>query len=184
MAKIDILAPFILSFEGGYVNDPHDKGGATNKGVTIAVWRKYGYDKNGDGKINEKDVMRISDADAIKIMKKIFWDAWKADEIKDQSVANILVDWLWASGSYAITWTQRALGLKVDGKVGPVTVAAINKQPSKELFVKLHKLRLDYIDYICKKNANNLRYKKGWVIRINAIGYGSLTYANGKTSKF
>lgn len=49
MAKIDILAPFILSFEGGYVNDPHDKGGATNKGVTIAVWRKYGYDKNGDG---------------------------------------------------------------------------------------------------------------------------------------
>lgn len=29
MANIDILSPFILSWEGGFVNDPHDRGGAT-----------------------------------------------------------------------------------------------------------------------------------------------------------
>ena len=37
MAKIDSIAKFILSFEGGFVNDPVDRGGATNKGVTIAT---------------------------------------------------------------------------------------------------------------------------------------------------
>ena len=42
MAKIDILAPFILSYEGGFVNDPLDRGGATNMGVTIATWKSVG----------------------------------------------------------------------------------------------------------------------------------------------
>lgn len=40
MADIKVLVPFILSWEGGFVNDPDDKGGATNKGVTIATWIK------------------------------------------------------------------------------------------------------------------------------------------------
>ncbi len=53
MAKIDYLAPFILSFEGGFVNNPNDKGGATNKGVTIATWKKVGYDKDGDGEVDQ-----------------------------------------------------------------------------------------------------------------------------------
>ena len=35
--------PFVLRWEGGYVNHPADPGGATNKGVTQKVydsWRK------------------------------------------------------------------------------------------------------------------------------------------------
>ena len=47
MARVEVLSPFILSWEGGYVNDPCDAGGATNKGVTIATWKRQGYDKNG-----------------------------------------------------------------------------------------------------------------------------------------
>ena len=41
MADYRILKPFILRWEGGFVNDPNDSGGATNKGVTIATFRKY-----------------------------------------------------------------------------------------------------------------------------------------------
>ena len=52
MADVKILAPFILKWEGGFVNHPNDPGGATNKGVTIAVWKKQGYDKDGDGDID------------------------------------------------------------------------------------------------------------------------------------
>jgi lysozyme family protein len=29
--------------EGGYVNDPSDRGGETNHGVTVAVARAFGY---------------------------------------------------------------------------------------------------------------------------------------------
>ena len=33
MAEVKKLVPFILKWEGGFVNDPDDLGGATNKGV-------------------------------------------------------------------------------------------------------------------------------------------------------
>lgn len=39
MANVNQLAPFILKWEGGFVNDPADLGGATNMGVTIGTWK-------------------------------------------------------------------------------------------------------------------------------------------------
>ena len=96
MAKLEPLAKFILSYEGGYVNDPHDLGGATNRGVTIATWKAQGYDKNGDGKIDVEDLKLISVEDAVGIMRRNYWNRWKADSIENQSLANALVDWTWA----------------------------------------------------------------------------------------
>lgn len=52
MADVRKLAPFILKWEGGFVNDPDDLGGATNMGVTIGTWKSCGYDKDGDGDID------------------------------------------------------------------------------------------------------------------------------------
>ena len=39
MADYKILKPFILKWEGGFVNDPNDFGGATYKGITLATFR-------------------------------------------------------------------------------------------------------------------------------------------------
>ena len=47
MANVYKLAPWILKWEGGFVNDPADLGGATNMGVTIGTWKSCGYDKDG-----------------------------------------------------------------------------------------------------------------------------------------
>ena len=85
MAQIEKLLPFILKWEGGYVNDPHDLGGATNMGVTLDTWKRLGYDKNDDEVIDEEDMKLLTQQDFRSILL-VYWNRWKADEIVSQSL--------------------------------------------------------------------------------------------------
>ena len=150
MADVKKLAPFILKWEGGFVNDPDDLGGATNMGVTMATYKVY-CKRKGRPEPAIDDLKHLSNDEWIDILKSLYWDKWKADQIKSQSVANILVDWVWASGHYGIKIPQELLGVTADGIVGKNTLAAVNNYPSQhELFDKIRQARLDYIDRICK----------------------------------
>lgn len=174
MAEVEKFEPFVLRWEGGskYTNKKSDRGGATKYGITIATWRTVGYDKNGDGKIDEKDVQLISEEDFKKVLKRNFWDKWKADEIKNQSVAEILVDWLWASGKWGIIKPQQLLGVKADGIVGKQTLAAVNGYPNqRQLFEALKNARKSYINKLIKADPSQIVNKKGWLNRINALEY-------------
>ena len=172
MADVKKLVPFILKWEGGFVNDPDDLGGATNMGVTIGAWKSCGYDKDGDGDIDVDDLHLLTREDVVnRVLKPHYWDRWKADEIKSQSVANILVDWAWASGVHGIEIPQRLLGVKVDGIVGPKTLEAINRQNPRELFDRIKIARFDFIEDICRKRPANNKFKRGWMNRINDIAY-------------
>jgi len=130
MADVNLLAPKIFKWEGGFVNDPLDLGGATNMGVTLATWRQVGYDKDGDGDIDVDDIRKLTREDATVVLKKFYWDRWKADLIRNQSVAEILVDWVWASGKWGIVIPQRLLNVGDDGIVGNQTIEAVNSAKS------------------------------------------------------
>lgn len=166
MADYSKLKPFILKWEGGYVNDKDDLGGATNKGITLATFRSvYGSDKK------VKDLKAMTDQQWQYIFKTLFWDAWKADRINDQNVANILVDWVWASGAYGIKIPQKLLGVAIDGIVGAKTIAAVNARDGKALFNELKEERIAFIDRICRTRPQNKKFKKGWLNRINSLKY-------------
>lgn len=166
MANHKILESFVLKWEGGFVNDKDDLGGATNMGVTLATYRSvFGSKKT------VKDLKRMTRVQWGVIFKKYYWDKWKADDIKDQNVANILVDWLWCSGSYGIKIPQKVLGVSIDGIVGTKTIAAINARDGRELFDAIKQERKDYIDSICQTRPQNMKFKKGWLNRINSLDY-------------
>lgn len=172
MADVKKLAPFILKWEGGFVNNPNDPGGATNKGVTIAVWKTQGYDKDGDGDIDVADLKLITPDDATKVLKSNYWDRWFADQIQSQAVANTLVDWVWGSGAWGIKIPQRILGLKEDGVVGYVTLNKLNdaiKKDKQGLLTKLYQARFDYLKDIISKNPKLKTFEKGWNNRMNDL---------------
>lgn len=170
MAKVELLAPFIKKWEGGFVNDPYDLGGATNMGITIGTFTYYRKLK-GFVAPSITELKNISDKEWLDILKTLFWDKWKADEIENQSVANILVDWVWASGSYGIKLPQKILEVNIDGIVGPKTIAAVNAQDSEKLFKAIKAERIAFIERICQSRKANNRYKKGWLNRINDIKF-------------
>ena len=125
MAEVSKLIPFIRKWEGGFVNDPDDPGGATNMGVTIGTYELYCKEK-GYPRPTVERLKNLKESDMVDILKTMYWDKFKADDIQSQSVANICVDWIWISGVTAIKRVQRVLSVKQDGVVGPVTLAAIN----------------------------------------------------------
>jgi len=166
MAQISKLAPIIAKWEGGYVWDKADKGGATNMGVTIATWRAVGYDKDGDGYIDVQDIKLLNTHDFEAVLK-IYWNRWKSDKIINQSVANILVDWVWGSGVWGIKIPQRILGVVQDGVIGDKTLCALNAQNQKEFFDKIFAERVKFLDNIVKNNPSQKKFIKGWKNRLN-----------------
>lgn len=166
MSKIELLSPLILKWEGGYVNDPLDAGGATNMGVTVATWRAVGYDKDGDGDIDAQDVKIMSKEDFNKVLRQ-YWDRWQADKIVNQSIANILVDWVWGSGKWGIKIPQRLLGLKDDGVVGNITLAKVNSQDPKQLFDTIYQARVHFLQDIVTRKPSQKRFIKGWKNRLS-----------------
>lgn len=189
MAKVDVLLPFILKWEGGFVNDPADAGGATNKGVTLTTWRNIGYDKDGDGDIDVQDLKLLSSADVRdRVLKPHYWDRWKADLIQSQKVANILVDWVWGSGKHGIVIPQRLLGVADDGIVGDKTLSAVNFADPDQLFDAIFQARVDFFNEITEASIReyekkigrkakeaelmkytNKRFLKGWLNRLDDI---------------
>lgn len=172
MADVGKLLPYILKWEGGFVDDPLDRGGATNKGVTISTWRRCGYDKDGDGDIDVDDLRLLTKDDVLnRVLKPHYWDRWIADRINNQSVANILVDWVWGSGAHGIRIPQRMLGLDDDGIVGPKTLAAVNSADSSSLFKLIRTERREFLYRIVERDATQKRFINGWLNRLNGLIY-------------
>lgn len=187
MANIEKLVPFIIQFEAGispagltseklfekaratgFANDPDDSGGATMVGVTMATYTDYCHKKGYPHPTVER-LRSLTYAQWLDILKTMYWDRWRADEIESQPVAEILVDWVWTSGRHGITLPQSILGVTVDGIVGPETLAAVNRQTPELFFGRIVAARRAYIDRICISQSKYNKFKRGWHRRIDAL---------------
>lgn len=171
MADVKKLVPFVLKWEGGWVNDPDDLGEATNKGVTFKTYKQY-CRIVGKPIPSIGDLRRLTDDEFADILKTLYWDKCKADFIESQSVANAIVDWAWHSGTgTAIKAVQEIVGVKVDGIIGNITLAAINSRSPLPLFGQIKQARIAYINRITNARPANQKFHRGWMNRINSLVY-------------
>lgn len=166
MANYKQLIPTILKWEGGWANDSLDRGGMTMKGITMDSYKTFCQTQNRPIP-TPSDLQNISEDEWSNIFKTMYWDRWKADQIQNQSIANILVDWVWASGVWGVKIPQRLLGVVEDGIVGSQTITALNRQNPAEFFAKVHAKRIYFVENIVHRDPTQARFIKGWKNRIN-----------------
>ena len=154
----------------GFANDPDDSGGATQVGVTIGTYTDY-RNRKGLPRPTVEQLKNLHYEEWRDILKTMFWDRFKADQIKSASIAKLCVDWLWGSGNYAIKNTQQVLTENNDGIVGVKTLAALNSDDPSSVFKKVWKKRRDYYYGIVAKNAKKQKFLKGWLNRLNDCKY-------------
>lgn len=146
----------LITHEGGFSNHPDDPGGATMYGVTETVARANGY----QGAMRD---MPLSFAK--KIYKAMYWDTCRCDSMPD-AIRYPLFDAAVNSGpGQAIKWLQSAVGVKVDGAIGPVTQQAVNMAAPQVLRQQMIGKRLRFMTEL----KNWPSFSKGWARRIAAI---------------
>ena len=138
----------LLGNEGGYTVDD---GGPTNWGITEAVARRNGY--SGDMRDLSRDV-------AMNIAQKEYWLPNHCDQFSD-GVAFQVLDAAYNGGSPA-RWLQEAVGVPVDGVIGPVTIQAVNSANQDKVVMRFLSYRLTYLTSLSVWQT----YGKGWSNRI------------------
>lgn len=75
-SNFDAALGVTLVYEGGFSDNPHDPGGATNLGITgrtLAAWRGHS--------VTSADVKALTRAEAAAIYRKQYWDAIDGDSL-------------------------------------------------------------------------------------------------------
>ncbi|CAB4124529.1 zliS Lysozyme family protein [uncultured Caudovirales phage] len=150
----------VLAHEGGYVNDPRDPGGRTNRGVTQRAWEAYiGHS------VDEPTMRALSVADVTPFYKTQYWDKIKGDALPS-GIDCVVFDYAVNSGtSRAAKALQQAAGVLVDGAIGPATLAAVNAADHPRLIERICDLRLAFLRGLSTFAA----FGKGWTCRVDGV---------------
>lgn len=152
--------PVILKHEGGYVTDPVDRGGATNFGVTQATydaWRASVREK-------VRPVKEITTDEVEAIYHARYWLEAKCDALPwPASLAHFDAAVNHGVGR-AAHLLQEALGVPVDGKIGPQTLAAAAKLAPAELVTRMLWERVEFYQLISK--GEQVKFLRGWLARV------------------
>lgn len=160
---------WVLLSEGGFVNNPHDPGGATNFGVTQRVYSAWRTSR-GEAPIR---VSAITQPEVSAIYKAQYWDAIRADELPlgiDYCSFDLAVN----SGPIrAIKFLQSAVNVGSDGHLGIVSMAAIAHCDRRSTILSDCTARLSWL-----RALSNWRwFGAGWRNRVNLVQSRALQLA-------
>lgn len=127
MANFKLAFDKIVLHEGGYVNNPNDKGGETFMGITrkyhstSPMWKiiddyKTKYSTRNLTQALKKNSEVIHNVTVI--YKEEYWDKFRLDHCNSQAIANEIFDTAVNMGvTKAVKIAQRILGIEQTGKL-------------------------------------------------------------------
>lgn len=183
MAVFGPALEFALPHEGGYSNNPHDKGGATNYGITEATARRHGY---------QGDMWELPLETAGKIYAVEYWPGLEA--VESQAVASkifdLRVNFGVAGGNRIAQQAANQLvdpPTAVDGRWGPDTVETINAADPALMLDELATAAAARYQAIVERDPSQETFLRGWMKRAldlpsyiaGGLGLGALLVIGG-----
>lgn len=163
----------VLVHEGGWADHPKDPGGATMKGVTLATYRQY---RPGATK---QQLRNISDAELERIYRDGYWNKVRGDDLPagvDLAVFDFAVN---SGPARAAIYLQNIVGAAPDGKIGPLTITAVNAYCAKfgtaQLVNELCSQRLAFLERLSTWPT----FGKGWSRRVADVRKQASAMADG-----
>jgi len=164
-AAFEASLPFVLRWEGGFVDHPNDPGGRTNKGVTQKVydaWRK----RQG---LPARDVKRLDDTELHRIYESGYWIPPHCDRLAHQLDLVHFDTAVNMGPGRAVRFLQKAAGCGVDGDFGSQTEKAVQACRPGDLIASYCATREAYYRELVRRNASLGVFLKGWLNRLNAL---------------
>lgn len=159
--------------EGGYVNDPNDKGGETYCGISRNNYPDWKGWKIVDNEKPLKKGALIDNAEleglVAQFYKQTQWDVMRGDFITSQEVATYIYDWFVNSKNKAIMRIQEVLGIEQTGNLRDKTLSAINSMDEAELLKKIHERRLKFYSDHVELVKSDEKFLDGWNNRANNL---------------
>lgn len=161
MTDEDIISAILLR-EGGFVDHPLDKGGATKYGVTHETLESYrGHD------VTVEDVKALTQNEARMIYRQKFILEPGLFVIKNDTLRALLVDMAVNHGPRnAVKLLQRALGVSDDGMVGEKTVAALGAMDAPSAYRKACAARVRFYGRIITNDPKQAVFAADWMDRV------------------
>jgi len=156
---------FSLRWEGGYVNNPADYGGETNKGVTTATYQSYRRRKG----LSAQSVRHITDAEVHEIYRDMYWKPAQC-ELMVRPLAIVHLDTAINFGVGGATeFLQETLGVGVDGSFGPMTRNALSRANTATTARRYCQARIDYRYRRVSQDPSQRVFLQGWLNRDNDL---------------
>lgn len=163
MTPFDRAFLHVVGREGDFSHDQNDAGnwtgGEVGKGDLKGT--KFGISA---GQYPDLDIPLLTITDAEQIYRRDYWDAVKGDLLPPALALPVFDAAVNQGVETAIRCLQQALDVKVDGVLGPKTMAAIKRHSVRELVEHFQAERV--LRYI--KLPSFSTYGRGWIRR--AIG--------------
>lgn len=153
-----IVQPWVLAYEGGYVNHPKDPGGATMEGITQ---RTYDADRRRRG-LAMQSVRQMEPFERDAIYKVQYWDAVRGDDLPS-GIDAAVYDYAVNSGpGRAARELQAVLGVAQDGVIGVMTLDAAQAANPFAVIKGLCERRLAFL----RRLKHWPTFKTGWTRRV------------------
>jgi lysozyme family protein len=169
MASLDIFKnsalPFTLIIEGGYSDDKNDHGGKTYRGITTAEYLTY---REHCG-LPAQPVINMTDDEMHDIYLKDYWMAGHCPTLPDMTAIACFDSCVNNGVSRASMFLQKAVGVTVDGIVGPVTLKAIAATPEQTLLSNYMTARKNFYDAIVAHDPTQKVFYAGWIRRLTML---------------